>query len=97
MGTLKDNIQREVHLLEPTSLEHAFIMVRKVGSKNMATRRVATKNYREHHFPSPSLTQTTRLTPQQMDKIREHGYVSIVTSTIMSINVSHEEEDDQEL
>jgi hypothetical protein len=37
----------------------------------MATRRVATNNYRGHHVPSPNLTQLTRLTPQQMDERRE--------------------------
>jgi len=36
MGTLKENIQREVCLLEPKPLEHVFIMARKVESKNMA-------------------------------------------------------------
>jgi hypothetical protein len=56
MGTLKENIQHEVHLFEPKSLEKAFSMERKVENKNMATRRVATNNYREHHVPSPNLT-----------------------------------------
>jgi hypothetical protein len=45
MGTLKENIQHEVHLFEPKSLEHAFSMARKVERKNMATRRVATNSY----------------------------------------------------
>jgi hypothetical protein len=70
---LKEIIQHEVHLLEPKSIEHAFSVARKVESKNMATRRVATNNYREHHVPSPNLTQPTRLTPQQMDERREKG------------------------
>jgi hypothetical protein len=39
----------------------------------MAIRRVATNNYREHHVPSPNLTQMTRLTPHQMDERREKG------------------------
>jgi hypothetical protein len=73
MGTLKENIQHEVCLFEPKSLEKAFSMERKVENKNMATRRVATNNYREHHVPSPNLTQPTRLTPQQMDERREKG------------------------
>jgi hypothetical protein len=73
MGTLKESIQHEVHLFEPKSLEHAFSMERKVESKNMATRRVVTNNYRENHAPSPNLTQPTRLTPQQMDERREKG------------------------
>jgi hypothetical protein len=60
MGTLKENIQHEVHLFNPKSLEQAFNMARKVDNKIMATRRVATKNYREHHVTSPKLI---RLTP----------------------------------
>jgi hypothetical protein len=73
MGTLKENIQHEVHLFEPKALEQAFSMERKVENKNMAIRRVATNNYREHHVPSSKLTQPTRLTPQQMNKRREKG------------------------
>jgi hypothetical protein len=63
MEILKENIQHEVHLFEPKSLEQDFNMVRKMENKNMATRRVATKNYREHHVHSPNLTQPIRLTP----------------------------------
>lgn len=37
MGILKESIQHEVHLFEPKYIYHAFSMVRKVGSKNMAT------------------------------------------------------------
>ena len=36
IGTLKDNIQHELHLFEPTSLKKALMMARKVESKNMA-------------------------------------------------------------
>jgi hypothetical protein len=60
-----------VHLFEPKSLEKDFSVARKVESKNVATRRVATDNYREHCVPSPNLTQHTRLTPQQMDERKE--------------------------
>jgi hypothetical protein len=73
MDNLKENIQHEVHLFEPKSIEQDFSMARKVENKNMATRRVATNNYREHNVPSPNLTQITRLTPQQMDEIRANG------------------------
>jgi hypothetical protein len=54
-------------------MEHAFCVERKIESKNMATRRVATKKYREDHVPSPNLTQPTRLTPHKMDEIRVKG------------------------
>jgi hypothetical protein len=73
MVTLKDNIQHKVCLFEPKSLEKDFIMERKVENKNMATRRVATSNYRENDVPSPNLTQPTRFTPQQMDARRTKG------------------------
>ena len=63
MGTLKENIQHEVHLFKPKSLEKSFSVKRKVENKNMPTRRVATNNYREDHVPSPNLIQQTRLTP----------------------------------
>ena len=41
IGTLKDNIQHEVCIFEPASLEKAFMVARKVESKNlvMDTRR----------------------------------------------------------
>jgi hypothetical protein len=48
-------------------------MERKVESKNMATRNVATINYREHHVPYLNLTQLTRVTPPKMDERREKG------------------------
>ena len=50
IGTLKDNIQHEVHLWEPKSLENAF----NVESKNMAmaTRRTNPNIYRENNAPS---------------------------------------------
>ena len=42
IGTLKDNIQHDVRLCEPKSLENAFMVERNVESKNMAmdTRRI---------------------------------------------------------
>jgi hypothetical protein len=48
-------------------------MARKVENKHMATRRVATNNDREHHVPSPNLTQLTKLTPRKMDERRAKG------------------------
>ena len=54
IGTLKDNIQHEVHLFEPSSLEKAFMMERKVESKNMAmnTRNTNPYTYIENDVPS---------------------------------------------
>ena len=54
IGTLKDNIQHELCLFEPSSLEKAFMMPRKVESKNMAmtTRNTTSNTYRENDVPS---------------------------------------------
>jgi hypothetical protein len=66
IGTLKDNIQHEVCLWEPKSLENAFKVARNVESKNMAmaTRRTNPNIYRENNAPSSKTPQPTRLTPQ---------------------------------
>ena len=42
MGTLKENIQHDICILEPKPVENAFSLERKIESKNMASRRVAT-------------------------------------------------------
>ena len=66
--TLKDNIQHEVHLWEPNSLEKAFRLARKMESKIMATRKPTTHNYKDGSVVSPSLPQPTRLTPKQLEE-----------------------------
>jgi hypothetical protein len=73
--TLKCNIQLELRLFEPTSLEMDFRMAKKVESKNMAmtTKRFWSNSYRENNAPSSNLPKPTRLTPQKMDEIREKG------------------------
>ena len=72
IGTLKDNIQHEVRLFEPTSIEKAFMVARKVESKNlaMATRRTTPNISKESNVPSTNTSQPTRLTPQQMAETR---------------------------
>ena len=40
--TLKDNIQHEVHIWEPDSLEKAFRLARKIECKIMGTRKPTT-------------------------------------------------------
>ena len=73
IGTLKDNIQHEVCIFEPSYLEKAFMMARKVESKNMAitTRKSFSNIYRENNFPSSKPPQ--RLTPQKLDERRAKG------------------------
>jgi hypothetical protein len=68
IGNLKDNIQHEVHLWEPKSLENAFKVERNVESKNMAmaTRRTNPNIYRENNAPYFK-------TPQQLEERKEKG------------------------
>jgi len=68
IGTLKDNIQHEVHLWEPDSLEKAFRLARKVERKIMETRKSTPQNYKYGSVVSPSLPKPTRLTPQQLEE-----------------------------
>ena len=55
IGTLKDNIQHDVHLWELDSLEKAFRLTRKMESKIMATRKHTRHNYRGGSVVTPSL------------------------------------------
>jgi hypothetical protein len=75
IGTLRDNIQHEVCLWEPKSLENSFRVARNVESKNMAmaTRRTTTNIYRENNIPSSKTPQPTKLTPQQLEERKEKG------------------------
>jgi hypothetical protein len=74
VGNLKDKIQHEVHLWEPKSLENAFRVARNVENKNMgtATRRPTPNIYQKNNVPSKT-PQPTRLTPQQLEEIKEKG------------------------
>ena len=71
IGTLKDNVQHEVHLFEQSSLEKAFMMARNVENKNMemTTRKSFSNTYIENNVPSSKPPQ--RLTPKQLDERRE--------------------------
>ena len=73
IGTLKDNIQHEVRLWEPNSLEKAYRLARKVEKKIMETRNPTTHNYKDGSVFSPSLPRPTRLTPQQLEEKRAKG------------------------
>ena len=68
IGTLKDNIQHEVHVWEPDSLEKAFRLARKNESKIMATRKPTTHIYKYGSVATPRLPQPTRLRPQQLEE-----------------------------
>ena len=55
--TLKDNIQNELCLFEPTSLEKAFVLARKLESKKlvMSTTRTTSNTSIESNVPSSNL------------------------------------------
>ena len=55
IGTLKDNIQHEVRVLEPDSLEKAFRLARKIERKIMETMKSTTHNYKYGSVSTPSL------------------------------------------
>jgi hypothetical protein len=87
IGNLKDNIQHEVRLWEPKSLENAFKVARNVESKNMAmaTRRTNPNIYRENNAPS---SKTPKHTSTIGGKKRQKVYALIVTvSTVRDISV----------
>jgi hypothetical protein len=74
-----------------------------VENKNMAIRRVATDNYREHHVPYP---KPTRLIAQQMNERRTKGLCINCDSKYSKgykygenklFYIDSEEEEDQEL
>ena len=67
IGTLKDNIQHEVHLWEPDSLETTFSMARKNECEIMATRKPTTHIYKDGSVATPRLPQLAMLTPQQIE------------------------------
>ena len=107
IGSLKDNIQHDVRLWEPDSLEKAFRLARKMESKIMATRKHTTHNYKDGSVVSPSLPQPTRVTPQQLEEKREKGLCyncdgkctkghKCVEKKLFYIEYEEEEEKDQE-
>eukprot|EP00253_Pinus_taeda_P029589 PITA_29589 len=70
LGTLKENIQQDVRLWEPDSLEKAFRLARKMESKIMETRKPTTHNYKDVSVVSPILPQPIRLSQQQLEEKR---------------------------
>jgi hypothetical protein len=75
IATLRENIQHEVHLWEPKSLENAFRVARNVESKTMAmaTIRTTPNIYQENNVPCSKTPQPTRLTPQKLEERKEKG------------------------
>ena len=73
IGSLKYNIQHEVFLWEPDSLDKAFRLARKFESKIMVTRKPTTHIYNDGSVSYPKIPQPTRLTPQKLKEKREKG------------------------
>ena len=70
---LKDNIQHDVRIWEPDSLEKAFRLEKKIECKIMATRKPTTHIYKDGSVATPRLPQPTRLTPQQLEEKKRKG------------------------
>ena len=107
IGTLKDNIQHEVHLWELDSLEKAFRLARKIERGIMEKRNPTTHNYKYESFFSSSLLQPTRFTRQQLEENREKGLCyncdhkytkghKSAEKQLLYIGCEEEEEKDQE-
>jgi hypothetical protein len=76
IGTLKDNVQHEIHLWEPKSLENEFKVVRNVESKNMpmVTRRTTPNIYLYNNVDSSKTPQPTRFTCQLLEERRTNFF-----------------------
>ena len=107
IGTLKYNIQHEVRVLEPDSLEKAFRLARKIECKIMATRKPTTHFYKDGSAATPRFPQPTRLTPQKLEEKRAKGlcynwdnkYTKIhkcAEKRLFYIDCEEEEENEQE-
>ena len=70
---LKDNIQHEVRVWEPDSLEKAFRLERKIETKILAKRKPTTYNYKDGSVSTSSLLKPTKLIAQQFEEKRGKG------------------------
>ena len=107
IGTLKDNIQHEVRVLEPDSLEEAFRLARKFECKIMVTRKPTSHFYKEGSVVTPRFPQPIRLTPQKLEEKRakwlcyscDSKYTKghkCAEKKLFYIDCEEEEENDQE-
>ena len=107
IGTLKDNIQHEVCVSKPDSLEKAFRLAIKIECKIMATRKLTTHFYKDGSVATPRFPQPTRLTPQKLEEKRAKGLCyscdskytkghKCAENTLFYIDCEEEEENEQE-
>ena len=80
IGTLKNNIQHQVHLFKPTSLKNYFMVKMKLESKNMemATIRATYNTYRENNVPSSNPPRPIRIYLNKWMKEEKKVYDLIV-------------------
>ena len=89
IGTLKDNIQHEVPLWEPDSLEKAFRLARKIESKIMVTRNPTTHIYKYGSAATPRLPKPTSFTTQKLEEKRENGFSTVVSQVCWEEIILH--------
>ena len=85
IGTLKDNIQHEVRVWEPDSLDNALRLEIKIECKIMATRKPTTHIYKDGSVATPRIPQPTRLTPQKLEEKREKGLSTVVKANKLKV------------
>ena len=83
--SLKDNIQHDVHLWEPDSLEKEFRLAGKMERKIMETRKHTTHNYKVGSVVAPSLPQAIRLKPKQLEEKEQKGFVTVVIANTLKV------------
>ena len=85
IGTLKDNIQHEVRILELDSLEKAFRLAREIECKIMVTMKPTTRFYKEGSVATPRFPQPTRLTTQHWKKKEQKGFTTVVIENKLKV------------
>ena len=73
LGGLKDNIQHEVRMFCHSLVNESFILACRVKEKFLIPRKKGANVIREKWYSTHSLSQSTRLTPQQIEEKRENG------------------------
>ena len=85
-GNLKDNIQHEVRVWEPDSLEKAFRLERKIERKITATRKPTIHNYKYGNFVAPSLPQPKKVDSTTTGRKKEQKvFVTIVIENTLTV------------
>ena len=95
MATLKDNIQHEVCLWEPDSLEKAFTLVRKIGSEVMEKRNPTTQAVKydiekEEMNPTIYFNALEEITTPQTLKIE--GHIKKKKIQAMKYHIEHQQQ-----